>query len=79
MRGSDAGHVRRSLVTLWVGLLYDDAALSAAEALVRGMSWRTPTLRNAVRRRGLGASFRTGTLRDRARDVVAIAHDGLRA
>jgi glutamate--cysteine ligase len=82
MRGSDAGRADMMVAqsALWVGLLYDDAALTAAESLVRGMSWRDAmTLRNAVPRRGLGAPFRTGILRDLARDVVAIAHDGLRA
>ena len=37
------------------------------------------TLRAAVPRQGLDAPWRGGTLRDLARDVVAIARDGLRA
>ena len=37
------------------------------------------TLRNAVPRQGLATAFLGGTLRDLARDVVAIAQDGLRA
>ena len=36
-------------------------------------------LRAAVPRHGLATPFRTGNLRDLARDVVAIARDGLRA
>ncbi len=38
MRGADAGTPAMMLAqsALWVGLLYDDAALAAAEALVRG-------------------------------------------
>ena len=36
-------------------------------------------LRAAVPREGLAASWRGGSLRDLARDVVAIARDGLRA
>ena len=41
---------------------------------------RTPlALRAAVPRQGIDAQFGRGTLRDLARDVVAIAGDGLRA
>jgi glutamate--cysteine ligase len=82
MRGADAGRADMMVAqsALWVGLLYDDAALTAAEALVRGMTWDDAlALRNAVPSRGLAAPFQSGTLRDLARDVVAIARDGLRA
>ena len=82
MRGADAGRLEMMVAqsALWVGLLYDKAALSAAEALVRDMSWEDAiALRSAVPRLGLAAPFRDGTLRDLARDVVAIARDGLRA
>jgi len=82
MRGADAGRADMMVAqsALWVGLLYDEAALTAAEALVRGMGWDdVMALRTAVPRAGLGVPFRTGTLRDLARDVVAIARDGLRA
>jgi glutamate--cysteine ligase len=65
---------------LWVGLLYDQAALTAAESLVRGMAWDDAVaLRAAAPRHGLATPFRAGILRDLARDVVAIARDGLRA
>ncbi len=82
MRGSDAG--RKDMMVaqsaLWVGLLYDDAALTAAEALLRGVGWEDAmALRAAVPRQGLGTPFRSGTLRDLARDAVAIAREGLRA
>ena len=42
MRGADAGRPDMMVAqsALWVGLLYDDAALAAAEALVRGQTWR---------------------------------------
>jgi glutamate--cysteine ligase len=64
----------------WVGLLYDDAALTAAEALLRDATWDdVRTLRAAVPREGLAASWRGGSLRDLARDVIAISRDGLRA
>ena len=66
---------------LWVGLLYDDAALAAAEALLRGRR-----LGGCGGAAGSGAapgawpaSVAGGDLRDLARDVVAIARDGLRA
>jgi glutamate--cysteine ligase len=60
--------------------LYDDAALSAAEALLRGAGWRDAiAARAAVPRQGLAAPWRSGTLRDIVGDVVAIAGDGLRA
>jgi glutamate--cysteine ligase len=82
MRGADAGTIEMMVAqsALWVGLLYDKAALAAAEALVRGMTWDDAiSLRSAVPRQGLAAPFGTGTLHDLARDVVAIARDGLRA
>ncbi len=65
---------------LWVGLLYDDAALAAAESLVRCHRCRAFTaLRAAVPRSAMATPWRRGTLRDLARDVLAIARDGLRA
>jgi glutamate--cysteine ligase len=82
MRGADAGRADMMLAqsALWVGLLYDDAALSAAEALLRGAGWRDAiAARAAVPRQGLAAPWRSGTLRDIVGDVVAIARDGLRA
>jgi glutamate--cysteine ligase len=82
MRGADAGSLDMMVAqsALWVGLLYDEAALTSAEALVRGLGWEDATaLRSAVPRQGLGARFGGGTLHDLARDVVAIAQDGLRA
>ena len=82
MRGADAGRADMMVAqsALWVGLLYDDAALSAAEALLRGWPGTTRSrCASAVPRQGLATPFRGGTLRDLARDVVAIAGDGLRA
>jgi len=82
MRGADAGRADMMLAqsALWVGLLYDDAALSAAESLLRGAGWEDAiAARAAVPRQGLAAPWRGGTLRDIAGDVVAIAKDGLRA
>jgi glutamate--cysteine ligase len=82
MRGADAGRADMMVAqsAFWVGLLYDEAALSAAEALLRGAGWEDAvTLRDAVPRAGLAAPWRGGTLLALARDAVAIAGDGLRA
>jgi glutamate--cysteine ligase len=82
MRGADAGSAEMMLgqSALWVGLLYDDAALAAAESLLRGVTHEDAlVLRAAVPRQGLEAPFRNGKLRDLAQPVVAIARDGLRA
>jgi glutamate--cysteine ligase len=81
-RGADAGRPDMMLAqsALWVGLLYDDAALTAAEALLRGVGREDAlALRAAVPRQGLQAEFRGRPLRELARAVVAIAQDGLRA
>jgi glutamate--cysteine ligase len=82
MRGADAGSpaMMAAQSALWVGLLYDDAALAAASALVRCHDWTEFTaLRPMVPRQGLSTPWQGGRLRDLARDVVAIAADGLRA
>ena len=82
MRGADAGRADMMVAqsAFWVGLLYDEAALTAAEALLRGATWEDAVaLRAAVPREGLAASWRGGSLRDLARDAVAISRDGLRA
>ncbi len=81
MRGSDAGRPDLMVAqsALWVGLLYDDAALAAADALVRLQPWTAyQALRAEVPRLALDAPWAGGTVRDLARDVVAIARDGLR-
>ena len=81
MRGADAGRADMMVAqsALWVGLLYDEAALAAAEALLRDATWEDAVaLRAAVPREGLAARWRGGSLRDLAREVVAIARDGLR-
>jgi glutamate--cysteine ligase len=65
---------------LWVGLLYDEAALAAAEALVRRHPWREfAALRPLVVRQALDTPFAGGTVRDLAREMVAISRDGLRS
>jgi len=87
MRGSDAGRLDMMLAqsALWVGLLYDSAALAAADSLVRRQPWTAyAELRARVPREGIttrwpSADRASGTLRDLARDVLAIASDGLHA
>ena len=82
MRGADAGSPAMMLAqsALWVGLLYDEAALASAEALVRHYRLEQFTqLRTAVPATAMATPWAGGTLRDLARDVLAIAQDGLRA
>ena len=82
MRGADAGSLEMMVAqsALWVGLLYDDAALTAAEALVAKHPWTAfAALRPLVPVHGINTPWQGGTLRDLAADVVAIAQDGLRA
>jgi len=81
MRGADAGTPAMMLAqsAFWVGLLYDPVALDAAYALVRERPWTDyVAVRNLVPELGLGAPWQSGTLRDLARPVVAIATEGLR-
>ena len=81
MRGADAGSPAMMIAqsALWTGLLYDPAALAAADSLVRRHPWPDyAALRAAVPRQALDAPWGTGTVRDLARDMVAIAGDGLR-
>ena len=82
MRGADAGTAEMMVAqsALWVGLLYDDAALAAAAALVRRHPWTEfAALRPLVARQALNAPWQSGTVRDLAREMVAIARDGLAA
>jgi glutamate--cysteine ligase len=80
VRGADAGPRRMlaALPALWVGLLYDEAALDAAWDLVK--DWRTEerqALRDVVPRLAVRAEIRGRSVRDLARDVLAIARQGL--
>ena len=83
MRGADGGPWNRicALPALWVGLLYDDAALDAAWDLVRHWSMEErEALRNAVPKLALDAPLPGGgKLLDLAREVLAIASRGLSA
>jgi len=82
MRGADGGPWRRicALPAFWVGLLYDDAALEAADELTKDWSFaEVEALRNAVPAEGLKADFRGGALIDIAREAVAISRQGLKS
>lgn len=81
MRGADSGsreHIL-ALPALFVGLLYDDEALSAAWDLVKGWSAQErQTLRDEVPRLALDAAIAGRSARDVARDTLAIARAGLK-
>ena len=82
MRGADAGpwSLLCALPALWTGVLYDSAALAAAWDLCK--AW-TVEDHNAVRadvaRRGLKAEVAGRRVQDVAKDLIAIAQEGLRA
>jgi glutamate--cysteine ligase len=82
MRGADGGPWRRicALPAFWVGLLYDDAAMTAAEALTRDWTYQDVlALRDAVPAGGLATEIAGRPLMDVARDIVAISREGLKA
>ncbi|PZO01346.1 MAG: glutamate--cysteine ligase [Hyphomicrobiales bacterium] len=80
MRGADAGspEMLNALPAFWVGLLYDQPALDAAWDLVK--SWtdeQRQALRDAVPTAGLAATIAGRSLRDIAREVLALSRAGL--
>ena len=80
MRGADSGPWQRlcALPALWVGLLYDSAALDAAWDLCKGWSLaEREQLRGDVPRAALRAQIRKRSVQDLAKDVLAIARTGL--
>lgn len=82
MRGADGGPWARicALPALWVGLMYDEPVLAEAEALVMNMSTQErASIRQDVPVHGLNAPYRGGTVRDLARQMVALARKGLAA
>jgi glutamate--cysteine ligase len=81
MRGADGGSWRWicALPALWVGLLYNRTALDAAWDLVK--DWTADErqgLRDTVPKAALATPFRGHTVRDVAREVLAIAQLGLK-
>jgi glutamate--cysteine ligase len=81
MRGADGGPWRKicALPALWVGLLYDEGVLDAAYDLVEDWTYaEVEALRGEVPKAAMKASFRGRSVRDIARDVVALSAEGLR-
>jgi glutamate--cysteine ligase len=82
MRGADGGPWRRicALPAFWVGLVYDEAALEAADALTRDWTFEeVVALRDAVPAEGLKAKIRGRTVREIGYDVLGIARQGLQS
>ncbi|MDO1581138.1 glutamate--cysteine ligase [Rhizobium oryzicola] len=82
MRGADGGpfsHIN-ALPAFWVGLLYDDAALTAAEEITKGWSFAdVQALRDGVPVHGLKAQISGRSLIDVAEDIVSVSRSGLAA
>jgi glutamate--cysteine ligase len=81
MRGADSGPWSRlcALPALWTGVLYDSAALAAAWDLCK--DWKIDDherLRADVARIGLKAQIAGRSVQDVAKDMVAIAREGLK-
>jgi len=81
MRGADAGPWSRlcALPALWMGIFYDSAALAAAWDLCK--HWKIEDherLRADVARMGLKAEIAGRSVQDVAKDMVAIAREGLK-
>lgn len=82
MRGADGGSRERlvALPALWVGLMYDGAALDAGWDLVKGWDAETrDEWRRVAGRDGLAAEVGGVKMRDLAREVLAISRAGLAA
>jgi glutamate--cysteine ligase len=81
MRGADAGPWRTlcALPAFWVGLMYDQTALDAAWDLVKDWSAEErQKLRDDVPKLALKAEIGGRSVRDIARDCLAIGREGLR-
>lgn len=81
MRGADGGPWRRicALPAFWVGLLYDDTAMAAAEDVTAGWNFEAvQALRDAVPAAGLQAEIAGHPLMETAREIVRISTDGLK-
>ena len=82
MRGGDGGPASHidALPAFWTGLLYDKGALDAAWDLVKGWTQADrAALKAAVPRDALAATVAGRTVRDVARDLLAMSHAGLKA
>ncbi|HSF95167.1 MAG TPA: glutamate--cysteine ligase [Thermohalobaculum sp.] len=82
MRGADGGPWRRlcALPALWVGMMYDQAALDAAWDIAKDWTHeQRVALRADAGRLGLKASIAGRSLRDVASEVLAVSEAGLKA
>ncbi|MDP7101407.1 MAG: glutamate--cysteine ligase [Rhodospirillales bacterium] len=80
MRGADGGPSKNlcALPAFWVGLLYDDQALADVTSMISDWSYdEVSALRDEVPVAALKTPFRGSTLQDLAKDVLAIAKQGL--
>jgi len=82
MRGADSGPLPAltALPALWVGLLYEQSSLDEAWDLVK--NWTVADhdfLRRETPKSGLATRFKDRPLSELAREMVEIAHAGLRA
>jgi glutamate--cysteine ligase len=80
IRGADAqsSDMKCALPALWTGLLYDEAALAGAEALVEGWTYdEVEALRQHAWKDGLRARFRGAPLAAVAERMVALADGAL--
>lgn len=82
MRGADCGpksHIS-ALSAFWVGLLYDDSALAAADELTAHWDYESVTaLRDAVPTQGLHANMAGKSVLDIVRETLALSKAGLKA
>ena len=81
MRGTDGGTWRRicGLPALWVGIYYDQPALDAAWDLVKDWtSEERQQMRDTVPRLAFRTPFRNRSVRDLAREMLAISAEGLK-
>ncbi len=81
MRGADGGPSKNlcALPAFWVGLLYDDQALADVISMISDWSYdEVSALRDEVPVAALKTPFRGSTLQDLAKDVLAIAKQGLK-
>jgi glutamate--cysteine ligase len=82
MRGADSGSGPRitALSAFWTGLLYDQGALEAASRLIAPWSAaERQGMRDGVPMTALATPFRSGQVRDVAREALAISAAGLKA
>lgn len=80
MRGADGGPWRRicALPAFWVGLLYSEQSLEAAEEYTADWDGQmVGVLRDAVPKEGLSAEIAGKQLLEHAKQIVGIAQDGL--